>query len=223
MSMKPLKTIANLEYKSLYLASIAYVLVAIILGIILSNGLVIFLGWNMVLATVPLILSQIYNNQKSNPLKMGLAFLFVLFFPNTIYILTDFIHFQNYTFFIDYPSVYAFQIIDWIVFTHILIGGLLASKIGVISIKLMLHNYENLNHRKQFILISTLFILSSIAIFIGRFLRFNSWDIFKIEAILNDIFNHFTFFIQFIGLYFIIHWVVYLLFLEKKEPKAQMK
>jgi uncharacterized membrane protein len=221
--MKPLKRIIDFKYKSLYMISIAYIFIAMTLGIFLQNGLVIFLGWNMALATFPLVLSHIIIYQKSKFLRLGIVFLFIIFFPNAMYIMTDFIHFQNYTYFIEYPEIYAFQIKDWIVFTHLVIGALLAGKIGIIGLQILINDYRKILNIKKYLLINGLFMLSSIALFIGRFLRYNSWEIFKIHIILANIANHFQFFLQFILLSFIMHWIIYYVFHEKKEPMAQIK
>ena len=45
--MKPLESIINMRNKPLYIGSTIYILVSIILGILMRNGLVLFLGWNM--------------------------------------------------------------------------------------------------------------------------------------------------------------------------------
>lgn len=221
--MKPLKSIINMRNKPLYIGSTIYILVSIILGILMRNGLVLFLGWNMFLATIPLVLSELLVHKKSKFLRLGIAFLFIIFFPNTIYIMTDFIHFQNYTFFTEYPNIYAFFINDWIVFTHLVIGAIIASKIGIIALQIMMIHYAQIKKIYKVLGMNILFILSSAAIFIGRFLRFNSWEVFKINLILDNVFQHFQFFIQFVMLSFIMHWVIYFVFHEKKEPMAQIK
>lgn len=78
------------------------------------------------------------NQDTKKPAIIGLlGFLFVIFFPNSIYMTTDFIHFQNYTYFIEYPSIYAFYIYDWVIFLHVLIGVLLAIKLGMDSVNIL--------------------------------------------------------------------------------------
>lgn len=223
MSMKPLENIVNFKFNAYYIISTLYILTSFMLGLYLRNGLIIFLGWNMVLATIPLILASIFVHKKSNILRFGIAFLYLIFFPNTIYIMTDFIHFQNYTFFIEYPSVYAFHMYDWLVFTHIVIGALIGSKIGIMSLQMILNTFIKLKTYLRIFGVSLLFVLSSIAIFIGRFLRYNSWDIFKIGLIFTDITSHFAFFMQFVGITVILHLVIFAIFYEKKEPMAHIK
>jgi len=199
-----------------YYISALYIFSSIVLGMFLANFLVIILGWNMFLATCVYFLSESYIYIKKKNTHLVFQFmilgLFILFFPNTLYIMTDFIHLQNYTFFDDYPNIYAFQIDDWLVFMHIGVGALYAAKIGISSI----HKLEPVLKpilKKYFALaLSLLFLLSSTGIYIGRFLRFNSWDFLQLFSIISEMFQHATFFIGFIMIFFVLHWVCYFLF-----------
>jgi len=137
--------------------------------------------------------------------------------------MTDFIHFQEYTYFLDYPNIYAYLIEDWIVFVHVIIGALISSKIGIRSLDILSNELKNIRPHVKNLLIHALFLLSSIAIFIGRFIRFNSWQFYKINLMIKDILSHFQFFIFFVLLMFIMHWVIYFVFHEKKEPMAHIK
>jgi uncharacterized membrane protein len=199
-----------------YILTTFYILLSIILGIYLNNGLVIFLGWNIFLATIVYLLSEIYIYLHKNKTKriylITILIIYLLFFPNTLYVLTDFIHLENYNFFFDYPNVYEMVITDWIVFMQITIGALYAAKLGIASIKklepLIFQSIKKYKH----LALSSLFVLSSLGIFIGRFLRFNSWQIFDVFSILSGVFFHLGFALLFILIFFILHWVSYFVF-----------
>lgn len=199
-----------------YLISAAYIVISIVLGVILLDGLVIFLAWNMTLATVVFFLSDILAylfNKKVNKIIIAPVFiLWVIFFPNSIYILTDFIHFQNYSFFQNYRDIYNFEIENWLVFTHITIGAIYAAKMGIESIKNIEDELKKITKKYYFLFLSALFILSSIAIFIGRFLRFNSWNFFQVFRIIRELMAQGLFMYEFIALFVIIHWSMYFLF-----------
>lgn len=201
-------------YRLYYLLSFCYVILSIILGFMLKNELVIFLGWNMVLAIFVLVLAQlahsIIEKKKSKGYILSLLLIWILFFPNSFYMLTDFIHFQNYQYFINYPDVYAFNLADWLVFFHIVVGALVALKVGILSVDHLIIYIK----KHQFIYLSILFLASSFGIYLGRFIRLNSWDIFKIHIIIGQVFDRFGFMISFIGLFFLIHWLSYILFKE---------
>jgi uncharacterized membrane protein len=206
-----------LLWNKYYIVALFYVLLSLIIGSILNNGLIIFLGWNMILATIVLFLSQVLsivkNKGKYLILEYAISILWILFFPNALYITSDFIHFQNYTFFEVYPNVYSFELSPWLVFTHILLGAILAAKMGVISLNQMIKLWKNKLSKPQiFLLVNLLFLLASLGIYIGRFMRFNSWQFYKIFSILNEIVNNFSFILGFVIMFFIIHWAFYMLF-----------
>lgn len=207
-----------IHMNKLYLASSLYILSSFILGACLMNGLVLFLGWNMILATLVYVLAQliVYFDKRHAPVVLlWIIFGFwLLFFPNTFYIITDFIHLEMYDFFIDYPSLYAMIINDWFVMAHITIGALIGIKFGVSSIHLMEYHFTPKFNLKPyaFVLLTVLFILSSLGIYIGRFLRFNSWDFYKVFQILNEMKENGPFLLIFVLLFTIIHWLSYFLF-----------
>jgi uncharacterized membrane protein len=214
-----LKFFSRIE--KLYIASVLYVVISILLGAHLLNGLVLFLGWNMILATVVFFLSRllIYLDQrKVHGVFLWMTFGFwILFFPNSFYILTDFIHLEAYDFFIDYPNIYAMEMNDWLVMAHITIGALIALKLGLSSITLLEEHFLQKLKLKPYkiIILTTLFLLSSTGIYIGRFLRFNSWDILRVFHIIQALFDEWQFMIGFILVFTIIHWVSYLLFANR--------
>jgi len=199
-----------------YFLTTIYIVVSIILGIILYNGLIIFLGWNIFLATLVYALSELivylHKQGKRKIYLMIVLVTYILFFPNALYVLTDFIHLENYNFFRDYPNIYEMKILDWLVFMQITIGAFYAAKLGIASIKKLEPIFFISLKKYKIIILSSLFLLSSLGIFIGRFLRFNSWQIFDIFSILKGIFNQLGFAIIFILIFFVLHWVSYFVF-----------
>jgi uncharacterized membrane protein len=199
-----------------YIISFLYILISFILGIILRNGLVMFLGVNIFLATISYVLSKVFLKLLKDKVKdlwiILCLILYILFFPNTIYVLTDFIHFQNYDYFIQYSNIYNYEIYDWLVFTHIVIGALYAAKLGITSIHNLEIPFKPLLKKYYYTFLLGLFILSSIAIYIGRFIRLNSWQFFRIDLISSHILNNLLFFIAFILMFTLIHIVTYFVF-----------
>jgi uncharacterized membrane protein len=193
-----------------------YVFAAFGFGFRYMNGLILFLGWNIILAGCAALLSYLYVHVRitKKPLIVTLMVLgfFILFFPNTIYVMTDFIHLENYNFFIDYPSVYAFKIMDWVVVLMITWGALLSAKLGITSLERMKpYLYEPVK-KYTYPLMAILFIASSVGIYIGRFIRLNSWDFLKIFQVIPTLFENFSFFISFVAIYLVIHVVSYFVF-----------
>ena len=130
--------------------------------------------------------------------------------------MTDFIHLENYDFFREYADIYHYEIMDWVVLMMITWGALLAAKLGISSIdRIKSHLYKPIQ-RYAYPLIFGLFIVSSIGIYIGRFIRLNSWNILSVFNVFPTIFEQFSFFLGFIGIYTLIHLVSYFILSESK-------
>jgi uncharacterized membrane protein len=196
-----------------YLALSLYVILSIIFGFIYSNFLVIFLGWNLILAGFVYFLSDYFimlrkKNKKTWILSL-VYIVYFLFFPNTIYVMTDFVHLQNYTFFNEYASIYAYQLSDWVVLMMITLGALLGAKLGISSLKNMRFYLFGWMKRYYYLYLLGLFFISSVGIYIGRFIRLNSWEFHKILEVIPEVFHRFDFFIGFLFIYVMIHFTSY--------------
>lgn len=126
------------------------------------------LAWNLFLAWLPLGFALIARRmQRSSSISILFASLWLLFFPNAPYIITDLVHLQ-----------YLNQDIWWydtlLIFTTALTGLIL----GVYSIQ-VIHYLVNRHFNKLvgWLLIFGSMLLSGFGIYLGRFSRLNSWDI----------------------------------------------
>lgn len=209
------------DISKLYVGAIIYSVIAFVSGMIMSNGLVVFLAWNMILAAIVLALSELVVYMIKKKVRLGLVILFgilwMLFFPNALYLITDLIHIENYAFFETYPDVYRLALDNWVVFLYLVIGAFYGAKLGIVSLKQLLVALDRYLHNLHGIVLSFVFLLSSLGIFIGRFLRLNSWNVFDLINQIGMVFSHGAFLFGFIGLFFVIHWIVY--FVYSFEPK----
>jgi uncharacterized membrane protein len=131
----------------------------------------LFLVWNLFLAIVPYALSEGFSHRADfhrNKYRAGLLlFVWLLFIPNTFYIITDLFHLDTFNTapkWFDLLLIFSFA---W--------NGLLLGILSIRSIELIL---QKLTPRKLslFYLLTVMF-LNAFGIYIGRYLRFNSWDI----------------------------------------------
>jgi uncharacterized membrane protein len=133
-----------------------------------------FLVWNIFLAWIPLGLAytaSAFAWKRSFLLFTVplMAILWMLFFPNAPYILTDLQHLGYPK--PDIPLWFDMLLLIWFAWTGLLLG--------VVSMFLM-HDIV----RRQFgraagwAFVFAAGVLSSLGIYIGRFLRWNSWDLF---------------------------------------------
>ncbi|MBU2996997.1 DUF1361 domain-containing protein [Cellulophaga baltica] len=151
-----------------------------------------FLWWNLFLAIIPLALSKGLKHFKlikqSVPLSILFFVLWLLFIPNSPYIVTDLKHVDNN---------YGIQWFDFILIFIFAANGLVLGAISIQDIYHILHKKYNKNISK-FVVISTC-LLGGYGIFLGRFLRFNSWDVVtKPYTLLQGIVN---------SLYYIEAWI----------------
>jgi len=131
----------------------------------------IFLNWNLFLAVIPWILSSItVLNEKwrSNKLLVaGTLFSWLVFFPNAPYILTDLFHLSAGA---AMPIWFDLMLILSFAWT-----GLLAGFMSLWDIEQILQQHL----AKRFIPFVSIFLLfaSGFGIYLGRYLRWNTWDI----------------------------------------------
>jgi len=182
------------------------------------------LGINVFLAYLPMFLLWFLNSlQKAVHYEVILKksylifIIFVLFFPNTFYIITDFIHLSSnhfYTFSNQYsPMVYSHDIVAYIMLFHIFIAALFGVFAGVYSLakikQLMI--MQNFSSRISEVIIISIIFLSSIGIYIGRFLRFFSWEILTPARILGDLIEDFSWFmVLFVLIFSLMQYGLYL-------------
>ncbi len=131
-----------------------------------------FLVWNLFLAWLPMIFALLscrqYHNSRARDWRfLGLAAGWLLFFPNAPYIFTDLIHLTTY-----------FYRGFWVDLSLILLCALTGLVLGFVSLYLMHCIVQRVVGRAAswvFILVVT--GLSGFGIYLGRFMRFNSWDV----------------------------------------------
>jgi uncharacterized membrane protein len=131
------------------------------------------LVWNLFLAWIPFVLAYIAYafSWKKWQLYLVLpvtAFLWLIFFPNAPYILTDLQHLAKET--SSAPLWYDVLVMVWFSWTGLLLG--------LVSLYLM-HDIvqRTFGRALGWIFIFVVSGLSSFGVYIGRFVRFNSWDI----------------------------------------------
>lgn len=131
-----------------------------------------YLIWNLFLAWIPLALSlwlgKVLQRKLWSSWEALLAtFLWLGFLPNSFYMITDFIHIQ------EVPRVNLLY--DVVMLTSFILTGLL---LGCISLYMVHHNLlQRLRRRTAHIVIAGVLLVCSFAIYLGRDLRWNTWDI----------------------------------------------
>jgi uncharacterized membrane protein len=128
-----------------------------------------FLVWNLFLAWLPLVLSWSgYVWQKKRLTLLLSGSLWLLFFPNAPYLVTDLIHLRH-------DGVVPIWFDAIMIFSFALTGLLL----GLLSLYIM-QTIVTRRFGRQFgwLFAVTALAMSGYGVFVGRFLRWNSWDVF---------------------------------------------
>jgi uncharacterized membrane protein len=127
-----------------------------------------FYIWNTFLAIVPLVISGWLAQQQRIHLKAIIAIvIWLLFLPNAPYLITDIVHYeerQNVPFWYDIV----------VTFSAALLG--LAITLQSIYFTAILFR-KHCSKRTTISLIYVVLILCTYGVYLGRFERFNSWDI----------------------------------------------
>ena len=130
-----------------------------------------FLFWNLFLAWIPYLCSlkllELFKAKKHIFWIYVCGVLWLIFFPNTPYLITDFKHLPAGK--IDYIW-YDIVLLCSFAWTGLLLTFLSLGHIHYIF-------KEKIGSKKTWLIITFLFLLTSFGIYLGRFLRWNSWDI----------------------------------------------
>lgn len=131
----------------------------------------IFLPWNLFLAFIPYWITHWMTGNVSiieNKIKLFLCLaLWLLFIPNSFYIITDLVHFTHVR---TAPKWFDLLLIFSFAWNGILCGIISLRRVEILIALL---------RGKQFsiVLVFAVMWLSAFGVYIGRFLRYNSWDV----------------------------------------------
>lgn len=169
---------ATLFYPSAAASGLA---VGLVLGRSLMSGVLgpNFLIWNLFLAWMPYLMALWAASAARRSLWRALvpATLWLLFLPNAPYIMTDFVHLERFDF------------VWWYDMGMLLAFAWAGCMLGVASLFVM----QRLVAERFGAAMSWLFVLAScglsgLGVYLGRFLRWNSWDVlFSPHSLLHDL------------------------------------
>lgn len=145
-----------------------------------------YLLWNLFLAWTPLIVviwlvSGLRRRLWSDWLPLTLTLVWLLLLPNSFYMISDFVHVQE--------VARADLLYDVVMFTSFIFTGVL---IGFCSLYIVHAELRRrVAARAANACIAVILLLCSFAIYLGRDLRWNSWDVLTNPAgILFDVSDH---------------------------------
>jgi uncharacterized membrane protein len=145
----------------------------------------IFLLWNLFLAAIPLAIStwMYISDCRKMPYAVFIVLTgtWLLFFPNAPYILTDMLHLRE-----RYPVPIWYDVLLMISFAW---NGFIMGLLSLLDIQNIVS--EKINSTVGWLFAGFSICLGSFGIYLGRFERWNSWDIITNPlGLMHDILNH---------------------------------
>ncbi|SFN32024.1 Uncharacterized membrane protein [Chitinophaga sp. YR627] len=161
-----IKYLSPLE--KMLLVSVAFTMSLLTIRVLYTQELTyIFYAWNTFLGILPLVFSHILLRQhKYNIKALLLIGCWLAFFPNAAYLITDLFHYEEKP---PMPKWY-----DLLLVTTAAWNGLLLGIVSLMQVEQYLLRHMRVRWVRRLVIIS--FILCGYGVYIGRYLRFNSWD-----------------------------------------------
>ena len=129
-----------------------------------------FLVWNLFLAWIPLaaaLACHAFARARSYGLALGAGVIWLLFFPNAPYMLTDYVHIRDVR--LTSPLWWDALMLSSFVWTGLMLG--------FVSLFLMQGVWSaHVGRFTSWLLAALALALGSFGVYLGRFVRLNSWD-----------------------------------------------
>ena len=177
------------EIDRLLIISVCFSTLLLLMRMLVTHSIYyIFLEWNLFLAFLPYFLSSQLSGKplwrKNRWLLLSVFFAWILFIPNTFYILTDLFHLGETG---AAPLWY-----DLLLILSFAWNGML---MGILSVRQMEKIFqEKFRTGNEFVFLYPVMWLNALGVYIGRYLRFNSWDIvtspFRLVTDILDLLLH---------------------------------
>jgi uncharacterized membrane protein len=153
-------------------SSAVSVLLLVVRMIVAGNGKFSFMIWNLFLAWLPVFFAlalriNLTKYRLQSWRNLVLLFLWLGFLPNSFYLISDLIHLQS--------SGEASVLYDIAMMMSFIINGLILGYISVYIVHIQLR--KKLNERSMIAFLGAVFLACGFAIYLGRYLRWNTWDI----------------------------------------------
>lgn len=160
------------ELEQLLLMSLGFCIVMVTARVMYTGSIhFVFLVWNLFLAIIPYAITHFLTVKPAwiePKLKFIVVFVvWLLFIPNSFYILTDLYHLN------DQNIVPAW--FDLLLIISFAWNGLM---LGILSVRQMEKIVEAmLLYKNEILFLYPVMWLNALGVYIGRYMRFNSWDV----------------------------------------------
>jgi uncharacterized membrane protein len=168
-------------YKWLY-PMLAFNIGMIVTRIIFTTELTfVFIAWNLFLATVPLCMAHKMEYAQSRTRGFIFGAIWLLFFTNSMYIVTDLFHLC------ERPEIPLW--FDLILLLSAALNGVIMGYISLFKVEQWLKGFVPVKYIT--VMLFCILFLCGYGIYLGRYLRWNSWDtLVQPHHLFSDILYH---------------------------------
>ena len=219
VSIKTMKKILTNNISKFIYLSFALTLLSSVLYVISSrdyNWLKIL--WNDFLAVIPLFCAMFaykFFHNKQKVLTIVFLALWLLFFPNSPYMITDVKYSSAFNdgIYMDYATN-GYNVSAWLLVFSITVAVIMGILYGMLSLYIVHTMLKNrFGKIANGAIITAVMLLSSFGVYIGRFARVNSWDVVRPAFLFDTVMQSMTSFMPvFVMLMTITLIVIYLAF-----------
>lgn len=208
----------------------AYVLACLALAVLGQTGLPVGLAWNVFLAYLPLKFVQ-WALLATRFKRFVLLCLWLLFLPNTFYFITDLVHTPRQ---MEWLAVlengaarvqHSQSLADWALLVIIAAGVFICVLLGLEALYL----FYGFVHTQKPALYAWAWVvavsaLCGVGMYMGRFLRLNSWDILHPRSLLQSLAANLNWFaLQIIAMFAATVFVLFVFYRTIRERPARQR
>ena len=170
-----------------FLGFLGSFLMLVVRSVVTGRMIHLFLFWNLILAVIPLVvavLTAVVTHKGPRlltlPALVVFSFAWLIFFPNSSYLFTDFIHLIQKGLPAENPN--ARGMANMLLWYDVIVRSLFSFAghfLGLVSLWIMHRQWKKAVGRVGgWVLVSVSTLLAGYGVFMGRFLRLNSWNLF---------------------------------------------
>lgn len=163
-------------------SSLLCVLLLLVRKLMTGTSRLGFMPFNLFLAFLPVAFLLMMERSQKRSHAVACGILWLLFFPNAPYVITDLVHFDKRLGPVSWMDLLALVAAAWAA----LLGGMITLRF--MQERVRLHRSALTSHA----FVSAVLFLTAIGIYIGRFLRFHSWHVVqKPHSLFQETVEHF--------------------------------
>lgn len=216
---------------ALFLALITaiYMLAGILINSMGGTLYLSWLFWNLFLAVLPTAFAmgaELFHHllKRWNLISILFCLAWLLFLPNACYMVTDLIYIDTSSF-VGADGTYLPHLEAWIELFYIVSGVFLALSAGLFSTSII-HRLLPFSSSWHNVWIGCISLLCGYGVYIGRFLRLNSWDILHPLMLIQKLTAHIDrfavlFTLMIAGFYFIAYLIFDRIIQNENHKKQQ--